>query len=163
MRPKEDRGGLGCFPLLFSTVSLETVLSHWSWNLYAVLDWLAGHPPPPAPSLSLLGLSAYTTVGIFLKQGSAQKPSEKRRCHQWTKVRLVTERPWSWVQFVFSVYGVKPQGGAVKQGDFTEASVAVSRLLRATADWFSYFSRSFCVRKRVKSCLANRQYEQCFK
>jgi hypothetical protein len=67
---------------------------------------------------------------------------EKRRCHQWTKVRIIPERSWSRVQFGFPVYTVKPQGvagrQASKQGDFTESCVAVSRLLRAISNGFSF-------------------------
>lgn len=41
--------------------------------------------------------------------------AEKWRCHQWAKVRIAPERPWSQVQFGLPGYTVKSQSGAHKQ------------------------------------------------
>lgn len=46
---------------------------------------------------------------------------------------------------------------------YRKVYVAGSRLLRATIHCFRYFSRSCCSRSQMKSCLANRQYNQYFK
>lgn len=77
------------------------------------------------------------------------------------EVRIVSEKPQSWIEFIFSFYSLKPQG-KVSQGYFTEMHMAVSGF-RAMA-FVSAISPAHSVpHKKAKSCLANRQYKQCFR
>lgn len=69
---------------------------------------------------------------------------EETRCHQWTEVRKAPKRLQS--QLPLSFCALTPQSRAV----FTGVYVAISRLLRATTQCFSYSSRSFCSRQQCR-------------
>ena len=98
---------------------------------------------------NLSGLSSQTPMSVG-----------EKKCHEWTEAMRASESVQSRVQFVFSFYVVKPRGGVGKNYQHVYGS---RQVVKGSGQGFSCFFRSFCSRKQVRLCLANRQYSQCFK
>lgn len=147
---------------------LPQEFTHKGFTLLALL-LISSHPPQ-----HLVWLCVYVSVTLSVTVGMTFPYTKCRGGNLSARIiptptrveaRTAPWNAWSQVQFAFSVYTLKRQGGVDKQARFLQKHKwqsafsllkgflqkltgvsSVVRLLRATTCWFGYFSRSFCSR-----------------